>query len=59
MTFDEQEVEKMLRSMFFMGAMHGSFLVSKSAWTFENIKKHEDECVKFLMWRHKLKQRGR
>ena len=55
--FDEQEVEKMLRSMFFMGAIHGSFLVSRGQWNWENRMKYEDACVKFLMWRHELKQK--
>lgn len=49
MTFDEREVESMLRSMFFMAAIHGSFLVSRGKWNWENRMKYENACVKFLM----------
>lgn len=55
MTFDEREVESMLRSMFFMGAIHGSFLVSRGQWNWENRQKYEDACVKFLIERQKQK----
>lgn len=59
MTFDERDVESMLRSMFFMGAIHGSFLVSRGKWTWENRMKYEDACVKFLIEREKQKERNR
>ena len=59
MTFDERDVESMLRSMFFMGAIHGSFLVSRGKWNWENRKKYEDSCVKFLIEREKQKERNR
>ena len=57
MTFDERDVESMLRAMFFMGAIHGSFLVSRGKWNWENRQKYEDACVKFLIEREKGKQK--
>ena len=57
MTFDEKDVESMLRSMFFMGAIHGSFLVSHGKWNWETRQKYEDSCVKFLIEREKGKQK--
>lgn len=57
MTFDERDVESMLRSMFFMAAIHGSFLVSHGQWNWKNRMKYEDACVKFLLQRQKEKQK--
>jgi hypothetical protein len=55
MTFDERDVEKMLRSMFFIGALDGAFLASHGQWNYETIKKYENAYVKFLIWRQKQK----
>lgn len=52
MTFNDDDVESMLRSMFFMGAIHGVFLVNRGQWNWENRMKYENACVKFLMERH-------
>ena len=55
MTFDERDVESMLRSMFFMAALHGAYLVARKQWNWENRMKYENACVKFLMDRKKQK----
>jgi hypothetical protein len=52
MTFNDDDVESMLRSMFFMAAIHGAFLVNRGQWNWENRMKYENACVKFLMERH-------
>lgn len=55
MQFDEARVEKMLRSMFFMAALHGAYLVARKQWNWENRMKYENSCVKFLMNKEKGK----
>lgn len=55
--FDEKEVEKMLRSMFFMAALQGAHLVARGQWNWENRKRFEDSFVKFLIERQKQKER--
>lgn len=51
--YSDTDVESMLRSMFFMAALQGSFLVSRGQWSWENRKRYEDAFVKFLMNNHK------
>lgn len=55
MTFDERDVESMLRSMFFMAALDGAWLANTKQWNYETIKKFEGSYVKFLIERQKQK----
>ena len=57
MTLDERDVESMLRSMFFMGAIHGSFLGSHGQGNWKDRMKYEDSCGKVLLQRQKEKQK--
>lgn len=51
--YSDTDVEKMLRSMFFMAALQGAHLVARGQWNWENRMKYEDSFVKFLMDRYK------
>lgn len=51
--YSDTDVEKMLRAMFFMAAIQGSYLVAHGQWNWENRIKNEDAFVKFLMDRYK------
>ena len=53
MTFDETDVENMLRTMFFIGALEGARFVKMNCFEYDNLKHFEDRTVKMIIEKYK------
>lgn len=57
MTFDEDDVENMLRTMFFIGTLEGARFVKMNCFEYDNLKHFEDRTVKMIIERYKGKSK--
>ena len=57
MTFDETDVENMLRMMFFIGTLEGARFVKMNCFEYDNLKHFEDRTVKMIIERYKGKSK--
>lgn len=57
MTFDETDVENMLRTMFFIGALEGARFVKMRCFEYDNLKHFEDRTVKMIMDKYRRKEK--
>lgn len=57
MTFDEEDVENMLRTMFFIGTLEGARFVKMNCFEYDNLKHFEDRTVKMIMDKYRRKEK--
>lgn len=57
MTFDEIDVENMLRTMFFIGTLEGARFVKMNCFEYDNLKHFEDRTVKMIMDKYRRKEK--
>lgn len=55
--FHETDVENMLRTMFFIGALEGARFVKMRCFEYDNLKHFEDRTVKMIMDKYRLKEK--